>query len=102
MVGPSDVTGAACACAHAGCGPDHRANHLRVLGHAEVVVRAPDHDVACALRGVPNSMRKTAGDAFEIGEDPVTPFVPQLVQGRREITLVIHALITSWPRVAFF
>jgi len=42
-----------------------------MLSHAEVVVRAPDHGVALALRGVPDRVRKTACDALEISEDPV-------------------------------
>ncbi len=98
MVGAGDVARAARAGAHAGCGLDHGADHLRVLGHAEVVVRAPDHDVALALRGVPDRVRKTACDALEIGENPVAALVPQFAQGRREITLVIHVLLLPGPR----
>ena len=92
MVGAGDVARAARAGTHARCGLDHGADHLRVLGHAEVVVRAPDHDVALALRGMPDRVGKTACNAFKIGENPVAALVPQLAQGRREITLVIHVL----------
>ena len=102
MVGAGDVARAARAGAHAGCGLDHGADHLRMLGHAEVIVRAPDHDVALALRGMPDRVRETACDALEIGKDPVAPLVPQFAQGRREITLVVHVLLLSGPRVALF
>ena len=90
MVGAGDIARTARAGAHAGCGLDHGADHLRVLSHAEVVVRAPDHDVPLALRGVPDRVRKTPCDPFEISKDAVTPLVPQFAQGRREITFVIH------------
>ena len=46
MVGAGDVAGAAGAGAHAGRGLDHGADHLGVLAHAEIVVGAPDHDLA--------------------------------------------------------
>ena len=58
MVGAGDVARAARARAHARRGLDHRADHLRVLAHAEIVVGAPDHDVrACPAA----SARRRAG-----------------------------------------
>jgi len=67
-----DIAGAAGASAHAGCGLDHGADHLRVLAHAEIVVGTPDHDRRLPVRRMPDSVREAAGDALEIGEQ-VTP-----------------------------
>ena len=50
MVVASDVTRACGAGAHAGRGLDHRADHFRMLPHAEIVVGAPDHDILRPLR----------------------------------------------------
>ncbi len=50
MMGAGDVAGAAGAGADARGGLDHGADHLRVLAHAEIVVGAPDHDIARPLR----------------------------------------------------
>src|SRR3954466_15482781 len=90
MMGAGDVAGAAGAGADPGRGLDHGADHLGVLAHAEIVVGAPDHDVARALRGVPDRMRKPARDALEIGENPVAPLVMQAVEGGTEKLAVIH------------
>ncbi len=46
MIGAGDVAGAAGAGADAGRGLDHGADHFRMLAHAEIVVGAPDHDIA--------------------------------------------------------
>ena len=81
MMGAGDVAGAAGAGADAGRGLDHGADHLRVLAHAEIVVGAPDHDVALALRRVPDRVRKAARDALEVGENAVAPLVMQAAEG---------------------
>src|SRR5690242_3567650 len=90
MIGAGDVAGAAGAGADAGRGLDHGADHFRMLAHAEIVVGAPDHDIARPLRGVPNRMREPAGDAFEIGEDAVAALVMEAAEGVIEELAVIH------------
>ena len=90
MIGAGDVARAARAGAHARRGLDHRADHLGVLAHAEIVVGAPDHDVALALRRMPVGVREPAGDALQVGEHPVAPLVPQRLQGTREKFVIIH------------
>ena len=90
MMGAGDVAGAAGAGADAGRGLDHGADHLRMLAHAEIIVGAPDHDVARALRRVPDRMRKPAGDPLEIGEHAVAPLVMQAAEGGTEELAVIH------------
>ena len=85
-----DVAGAAGAGAHPRRGLDHGADHLRMLAHAEIVVRAPDHDILRPLRRMPDRMRKTAGDPLEIGKHPVAPLVMQPGERVGKIGTVIH------------
>ena len=96
MMGASDVAGAAGAGADAGCGLDHRADHFRVLAHAEIIVGAPDHDVAGAFRRMPHRMGKAASDAFQIGKNPVPPFVMEAGEGGAEKLAVIHRGTWNW------
>ncbi len=91
MVGAGNVARAAGAGAHARRGLDHRADHLGVLAHAEIIVRAPDHDVARTRRAVPDGTGKTSRQPFKIGKHPVAAFVVQPFQRLIEETLVIHS-----------
>ena len=90
VMGAGDVAGAAGAGADSRGGLDHGADHFRVLAHAEIVVGAPDHDVALALRRVPDRMREAARDPLEVGENPVAPLVMQAAEGGGEEFAVIH------------
>src|SRR6266436_272530 len=90
MMGARDVAGAAGAGADPRGGLDHGADHLGVLAHAEIVVGTPDHDIARPLRGMPRRMREPAGDALEVGENPVAPLLMQAVKGDTEELAVIH------------
>jgi hypothetical protein len=42
---------------------------------AEVVVRAPDHNGAGAVRGMLDRVREAPGDPLEIGKHAVAPFL---------------------------
>ena len=95
VIGPGDIARAAGSRAHARRGLDHGANDFRVLPHAEIVVRAPDHDVALALRRMPIGMRKPAGDAFQVGKYAIAPLGPQASQRVCKKPLVIHGLAVS-------
>ena len=90
MMGAGDVAGAAGAGADPGCGLDHGADHLRMLAHAEIVVGAPDHDIARPLRAVPHRMREPAGDPLEVSEHAVAALVMQAVERGAEELAVIH------------
>src|SRR5262249_22185284 len=90
MMRARDVAGATGAGADARRGLDHGADHLRVLAHAEIVVGAPDHDVARPLRRVPDGVREAAGDPFEVSEDAVASLVMQTIEGGTEELAVIH------------
>src|SRR5215470_13765955 len=90
VIGVCDVAGPAGSGAHAGRGLDHGAYHLGMLAHAKIIVRARDHDVACATGGMPCGARKATGAALEVGEHSVAVLVPQLGQRLREMSLIIH------------
>src|ERR1700733_4541143 len=90
MVRASDVAGAAGAGADTGRGFDHGADHLGVLAHAEIVVGAPDHDVARPPWRMPDRVREPGGDPLEVGEDAVAPLVMQAAEGGAEVLAVIH------------
>src|SRR5258708_11995549 len=90
MMGSGDVAGAAGAGAHPGGGLDHGANDLGVLAHSEVVVGAPDHDVARPVPGMPHAVRKPAPHPLKVGENPVAPLVMQAVESGRKELAVIH------------
>src|SRR5690348_10968781 len=66
-----------------------------MLGHAEIIVRAPDHDIARAVRRMPDRMRKPAGDALEIGEHAVATLVTELAQSSIEEDIVVHDAYSS-------
>jgi hypothetical protein len=55
-----------------------------MLRHAKVIVRAPDHDIALALRRMPDGMREAAGNALQIDKNPVAILITQPVECRRE------------------
>ncbi len=89
--GARDVARAAGARASLVDGGVHGLGDNRVLTLAEIVVRAPDHDVAFAVRTHPGRTRKSAATALEIGEHPVTPLGPDLLHRGPDGGLVIHA-----------
>src|SRR5262249_4899117 len=102
-----NVARAAGAGAHAGRGFDHGADHLRVLAHADVVVRAPDHDRARAVRGMPGRVGKTPGDALEIGKHAVAPFLLQAGKPSGNETIIGHGakfsvrlMLNDWEPVS--
>ncbi len=89
MIVAGDIAGAAGAGTHPGRSLDHGADHLGILAHAEVVVGAPDNDVFCALRRVPQRVRKASGNALEVGEYPIAPFGMKAPQRPGEIVVII-------------
>jgi hypothetical protein len=101
MIGARDISRAAGASTHAGGCFDHGPDDLRMLAHPEIVVGAPDRDVARAMRGMPNGVRESAGYALKIRKHPVPSFIPQPIEGRREITLIVHVFYFPAPRLTF-
>ena len=90
MMGAGNIAGAACAGADTRGSFHHGADNLGMLAHPEIVVGTPDHDVALALRRVPDRMREAAREPFEVGENPIAALVMEAVEGGREEFAVIH------------
>ena len=90
VMGAGDVAGAAGAGSDPGRGLDHGADHLGMLPHSEIVVRAPDHDIARPFRAMPHRIREAARNSLQIGENPVAPLVMQAAEGGTEELAVIH------------
>ena len=66
-----------------------------MLTHGEVVVAAPDRDVARRFAlAVEAGAGKGSDDAFEFGEDAVTPFVAKAFQMAVEEGFVVHGLVS--------
>ena len=61
-----------------------------MLSHAEVVVRAPDHDVARRLAAVARGEGIAARVARQLGEDAVTALDLERVDPFREEAFVVH------------
>ena len=85
-----NVARATGASAHAGRGFDHGADHLRVLAHAKVVVRASDHDWARAVRRMPGCVRETTRDALEIRKHAGAAFRVQPGKRRGKEMIIAH------------
>ena len=93
MIGAGDVAGAARAGAHPGRGLDHGADHLGMLAHAEIVVGAPDHDLARPLRRVPDGVRETGRRSARDRRTPGSAARRAAGRGRRRKTCR-----SSWAR----
>src|SRR5271157_2673228 len=90
MIGAGDIARPPGPGAHPSGGLNHRPYHLRMLGHAEVIVRAPDHHLARSLRRMPDRMRESARQTLKIGKNPVAALVPKLAQRPIEKDVIIH------------
>jgi hypothetical protein len=47
---------------------------------------------------MPNRMRETASDTFQIGKNPIAPFIVQTGKGGAENLAVIHRGTWNWAR----
>ena len=95
-----DVTRAAGARAHRIDGLVHGRAHLRVLAHAEIVVGAPDGDVAGAFCGVVVGDRIGPAAALQVGKNAIPAFLVQGLKVLAEAILVIH--LSPFPRPLAF
>src|ERR1700742_4136663 len=88
VVGTSDVAGAAGAGATTIECLMHGGEHLRVLAHAEIVVRAPHRDVALAAGAVMGRFGKGSDLALEVGEHAIAPLAAKTIKLASEIVFV--------------
>src|SRR5258708_10413633 len=89
MISAGDVPRTAGACARWRSSLDHCADHVGVLSHAEVSVRAPDHNLAGTDRRMPDRVRKLTGKALQIDKITIAALAPKLVQGRIEQGIIV-------------
>ena len=92
VVGAGNVAGAAGADADFCRGVAHRRDHVRMAAHAEIIVRAPDGDVAGGGAPAPFGLGEGIGVAREIGEDAVAALGLQRADRGLEIAPVVHRL----------
>ena len=91
MGGAGDVARAAGAGAGLVDGLVHGVGDDGVLPLADIVVGAPDHDVAlAAVIPGPGRARKVAAIAFQVGENPIASLALDLLDGGLECGLVVH------------
>ena len=85
-----DVARAAGASAEAVDGFVHGVDNVIVLAHAEIVVRAPDGDLALAILEPGGSLREAALVPVKIHEHAVAAFAADRVEGVFERFQVLH------------
>src|ERR1700758_2658478 len=91
MIGAGDVARAPGAGSHARSRLDHRANHLWVLPHAQIIIRAPDHDLARSAQRMPDRVRKPPDLAFQVGKYTIATLVSKPVQCGIEKSVIVQA-----------
>src|SRR6185295_6164710 len=102
--GARDVARAARSCSEGIHRLVHRLDYIRVLPHAEIVVRAPDGDVLLAAVIVPDrGLGKLPPISLEVDEYPVAPLGPDFFQGVLESSQMFHGAITRYlaPRLSW-
>ena len=72
-----------------------------MLAHAEIIVRAPDGDIAHSAAIVADSTGELARLAFQVGEDTVIAFLLEVGQPLLEEVLEIHT-VHSRHHMLFF
>ena len=93
MMRAGDVAGSARAGAMGARCANRRLDHIGMTAHAEIVVRAPDGDLARPVflaSGTPLRHGEPGGVALEIGEGAIALFCLQTVDRLLETSLVVH------------
>ena len=75
-----DVAGTAGTGAHLPRRLDHRVDDSGMASHPEIVVRAPDHDLAVGTAAAPGGIGWALDVPLEIGEHPVTALAMDFVE----------------------
>ena len=95
MIGAGDIAGAAGPGAAAIESFMHRGEHLGVLPHAEVVVRAPDRHVMGLAAVVARRRREFANTSLQVSKNAVAPVLLQDIQLLSEKLFVLHFLVSE-------
>src|SRR5262245_58499611 len=68
----------------------HRREHLGVLGHAEIVVGAPDSDFAGSAARKMARFRERSAVTLDVRKNAIATLTPHCLQSGTQIRLVIH------------
>src|ERR1700730_6880490 len=85
-----DVARPACTRTHRARGDAHRFDYLRMLAHAEIVVRAPYDDIPLAVRAIPERVGELSRLALKISEHTITLLPLQSGDGRLKTRLLVE------------
>ncbi|MNY14418.1 hypothetical protein D3C86_1475950 [compost metagenome] len=73
-----------------------------MLAHAQIVVRAPDHDILFgAVVSAANRLRELAAHALQIGEDAIAAFAADLLDRVLKGRLIVEQGASSFAYTAF-
>jgi hypothetical protein len=72
-----------------------------MLGHAEVIVRTPDHDLPGTDRRMPDRVWKMTGQTLQMDEITIAALVPKLVQRRIKQGVIVRAA-KGWTHDAIY
>jgi len=70
----------------------HRIDHVIILAHAEIIVRAPDRDFPFAIFKPRGRLGKPSAMAVKIDEDPIAAFAMDFAEGVFECFEMLHGL----------
>jgi hypothetical protein len=100
VIGARDVARAARTCPATIQRFMHGAQHIRMLSHAEIIIRTPNSHLTAHALVVTRCARKLSAAPFKISEDPIPAFAAEAIKLPLEKFLVIHVTL-SLPRMMF-
>jgi hypothetical protein len=80
MAVAGDVAGTASPGAHPPCGLGHGIDDSRMASHSEIVVRAPDDDLASIIATVPGGVGRPVSVPLKIGKNAIPAFPTHAVE----------------------
>jgi hypothetical protein len=83
MVGSSDIAGSAGTRPEACRGRNHRPDDIRMLPHPEIIVRAPDHDLARTRPRVPSGVGDLNLSLLAANKKSIPQYPRAIDRGRR-------------------
>jgi hypothetical protein len=67
----------------------HRGDNIRVLAHAQIIIRAPDNDLMHAVTAMMQRYWMTAGNALQLDEVPISTLGLQSIELRFEMRVIV-------------
>src|SRR6266404_9131166 len=98
MAVAGDVPGASGTGTHPQYALDHRVDDRRVAPHTEIVVRAPDDDLAGIVATAPSGIGRALRVPLQIGENAIAAFPADTIEIRQKMVAQGH-LVFHWLRL---